>query len=41
MDEYTHNPVLLKEILQLLEPKDGMIFFDGTVGAGGHASALL
>ncbi|MBR5605800.1 MAG: 16S rRNA (cytosine(1402)-N(4))-methyltransferase RsmH [Verrucomicrobia bacterium] len=41
MDEYFHNPVLLNETLQLLEPKDGMIFFDGTVGGGGHASALL
>ena len=35
-----HTPVLLKEVLQYFE---GTIktFFEGTVGAGGHASHIL
>jgi len=35
-----HLPVLEKEIIEALEPKAGMIILDGTVGYGGHATAL-
>jgi 16S rRNA (cytosine1402-N4)-methyltransferase len=35
-----HRPVLLAEVLAWLDPAEGAIVVDGTVGAGGHASAL-
>ena len=36
-----HTPVLVREVLALLEPERGGLFVDGTVGGGGHARALL
>jgi 16S rRNA (cytosine1402-N4)-methyltransferase len=36
-----HIPVLLPEVLQAFEGKDLKVFFEGTVGAGGHAKAIL
>ncbi|WP_295811745.1 16S rRNA (cytosine(1402)-N(4))-methyltransferase RsmH [uncultured Nitratireductor sp.] len=36
-----HIPVLLREILQALQPLDGRHFIDGTFGAGGYTDALL
>ncbi len=36
-----HRPVLLEEVVRLLEPKPGMVVVDATVGGGGHAAALL
>ena len=36
-----HTPVLLKEVLEALQPKDGGIYVDGTFGAGGYAKGLL
>jgi 16S rRNA (cytosine1402-N4)-methyltransferase len=36
-----HTPVLLAEVLDALQPKDGGIYVDGTFGAGGYARGLL
>jgi 16S rRNA (cytosine1402-N4)-methyltransferase len=36
-----HIPVMLTEVLQALEPKDGKQFIDGTFGAGGYTLGLL
>lgn len=36
-----HAPVLLKEVIELLDPKSGEFFVDGTVGSGGHATAVI
>ena len=36
-----HVPVLVREVVELLAPERGGFFVDATVGAGGHAAALL
>ena len=36
-----HEPVLLYEVLSLLDPKPGRLICDATVGTGGHAEAIL
>ncbi|MFY9345483.1 MAG: 16S rRNA (cytosine(1402)-N(4))-methyltransferase RsmH [Planctomycetota bacterium] len=36
-----HRPVLLREVLTVLELADGLVVVDGTVGAGGHARAIV
>jgi len=36
----THVPVLLNEALELLYPKPGEFFIDGTSGSGGHTRVL-
>ncbi|MDD9332059.1 MAG: 16S rRNA (cytosine(1402)-N(4))-methyltransferase RsmH [Wolbachia sp.] len=36
-----HTPVLLKEMLSLLLPKDGGVYVDATFGAGGYSKAIL
>ncbi len=36
-----HQPVLLEEVLQHLHPKPGAVILDATIGAGGHAEAIL
>lgn len=36
-----HKPVLLKEVIKFLDPKDGEFFIDGTFGGGGHSQAIL
>jgi 16S rRNA (cytosine1402-N4)-methyltransferase len=41
MDTPRHEPVLLAEVLALLQPSRGGVFVDATLGLGGHAEALL
>ena len=36
-----HTPVLIKEVLEYLDPKPNQNFIDATVGDGGHAAAIL
>jgi 16S rRNA (cytosine1402-N4)-methyltransferase len=36
-----HIPVLARQMLEHLAPRDGGIIIDGTFGAGGHSQALL
>ena len=38
---FEHQTVLLDEAVSLLEPGAGRVIVDGTLGAGGHAEALL
>jgi len=37
----THEPVMVAEVLDLLQPSRGGLFVDCTVGLGGHSRALL
>lgn len=41
MDIVPHQPVLLLEVLKAFEPLSISVIVDGTLGAGGHAQALL
>ena len=36
-----HVPVLLDEVIGVLQPRDGGLYVDGTFGAGGYSRALL
>lgn len=36
-----HQPVMVEEVLHFLAPKPGGVYVDGTLGAGGHAEAIL
>ncbi len=41
MNHVNHIPVMLKEVLKILDPKRGQIYVDATVGLGGHAREIL
>ncbi len=41
MKQTPHIPVLIDEVLRLLNPRPGETFFDGTAGYGGHAAKVL
>ncbi len=36
-----HKPVLLEQVLRLLDLKDGQVVIDGTLGTAGHARPML
>ena len=40
MTEY-HVPVMVREVLTFLAPARGGVYFDGTLGGGGHTQAIL
>jgi 16S rRNA (cytosine1402-N4)-methyltransferase len=41
IEKPAHTPALLREVVDWLRPERGGFFVDATVGAGGHAAALL
>lgn len=41
MAEFKHIPVMKEECLQALNVVDGGIYFDGTIGGGGHSYEIL
>lgn len=41
MRDFAHIPVMLDECIDALEIKNGGIYFDGTVGGGGHSFEIL
>ena len=41
MLEFSHKPVMLKECMEGLALKDGGIWYDGTLGLGGHSYEIL
>lgn len=41
VDVFPHRPVLVEEVMHFLFWREGGIFIDATVGAGGHAEAIL
>lgn len=41
MEKNQHYPVLLNEVLQYLDPKEGESFLDLTAGYGGHSAQVL
>lgn len=38
---FVHKTVLLEEAVRVLEPSEGKLIVDGTLGGGGHSEALL
>ena len=40
LSETVHVPVLLHEVLDVLDPQNGKVFIDGTLGGGGHTEAI-
>ena len=38
---FSHTPIMVSDVLELLQPSRGGVFVDGTLGGGGHAEAVL
>ena len=38
---FTHSPVLMQEVTDLMNLRDDGVYIDATFGRGGHARALL
>jgi 16S rRNA (cytosine1402-N4)-methyltransferase len=41
MTEPYHVPVMVDEVVRFLKPERGGVYFDGTLGGGGHSEAIL
>ncbi|MDE6790654.1 MAG: 16S rRNA (cytosine(1402)-N(4))-methyltransferase, partial [Clostridia bacterium] len=41
MAVFSHLPVMLEECIEGLNVKNGGIYFDGTIGGGGHSYEIL
>ena len=41
MTTQAHTPVMLREVIDALAPKDGGVYVDATFGAGGYTRAIL
>lgn len=41
MTQAPHVPVMLREVVEAVAPRDGAVYVDGTFGAGGYARAIL
>lgn len=41
MIEFSHQPVMLEECMRGLKVQEGGVWFDGTVGGGGHSYEIL
>ena len=40
-EEFFHEPVLAREVVEVLRHAPGKLFLDGTLGGGGHTGLLL
>jgi len=40
-EDFRHEPVLAREVVELLRPGPGLVFLDGTLGGGGHTELFL
>ncbi len=40
-EDFRHEPVLAREVVELLRPGPGLLFLDGTLGGGGHTALFL
>ena len=40
-EDFVHESVLAREVVEILRPAPGRLFLDGTLGGGGHSGLLL